>query len=257
MTLAFRPRLWLGALCAAAVMTVSASAQTSPAQKEEFEKIIREYLLKNPEVIQEAIVELRKRQEQAEIKARSEALKTQRETLFNSPRGIVIGNPKGNVTLVEFFDYNCGYCKRAMEDVTALSKANPKLRVVLKDFPILGPDSVEASRVAVAAKNQLQGAKYFEFHNKLMAVKGKVNAAKALDVAKEAGADVAQLKKDIEAPATKAAIADTVALGDRLGLTGTPAFIIGDEIVFGAVGQAALKAKIDSVRRCGKTDCAG
>jgi protein-disulfide isomerase len=154
-------------------------------------------------------------------------------------------------------DYNCGFCKRAMEDVTALAKADPKLRVVLKDFPILGPDSVEASRVAVAAKAQLQGQKYFDFHNKLMAVKGRVNGAKALEIAKESGADIEKLKKEMEAPATKAAIEDTVALGDRLGLTGTPAFIIGEEIVFGAVGQAALKQKLDSVRRCGKTECAG
>lgn len=169
----------------------------------------------------------------------------------------MIGNPEGDVTLVEFMDYNCGFCKRAMQDVTALTKADPKLKVVLKDFPILGPDSVEASRVAVAVKNQLQGQKYFEFHNKLMGFKGRVNAAKALEIAKEAGADIERVRKEMEAAPTKAAIEETVALGDRLGLTGTPAFIVGDEIVFGAVGEAALRQKIDSVRKCGKTECSG
>ncbi|WP_454656845.1 DsbA family protein [Bosea beijingensis] len=246
--------LWLAASAAPAM---AQGQPLSPEQRKAVTDLIRETILKNPEIIQDALIELERRNTVAQADAQRSAVAAEKARITDPATSVIIGNPEGDITLVEFMDYNCGYCKRAMEDVTALSKADPKLRVVLKDFPILGPDSVEASRVAIAAKNQLQGPKYFEFHNKLMAVKGKINAAKALEVAKEAGADVAQLKKDMEAPATKAAIADTVALGDRLGLTGTPAFIIGDEIVFGAVGQAALKAKIDSVRRCGKTDCAG
>ena len=114
---------------------------------------------------------------------------------------------------------------------------------------------VEASRVALAVRSQLLGGKYFDFHHKLMGVKGRVNGAKALEIAKEAGADVERVKKEMEGPAVKAAIEDTVALGDRLGLTGTPAFIVGDEVIFGAVGVAPLKAKIDSVRKCGKATC--
>ncbi len=154
-------------------------------------------------------------------------------------------------------DYNCGFCKRAADDVRALAKDDPKLKIVIKDFPILGPDSVEASRVALAVKSQLQGQKYFDFHAKLMATKGRINAAKALEVAKEAGVDVERAKKDMEGPAVRAAIEDTVALGDRLGLTGTPAFILGDEVVFGAVGPGPLKVKIDALRKCGKTECSG
>lgn len=246
--------LWLAASAAPAM---AQGQPLSPEQRKAVTDLVRETILKNPEIIQDALIELERRNTVAQADAQRSAVAAEKARITAPATSVIIGNPEGDITLVEFMDYNCGFCKRAMEDVTALSKADPKLRVVLKDFPILGPDSVEASRVAVAVKNQLQGAKYFEFHNKLMGVKGKVNAAKALDIAKEAGADVAQLKKDMEAPATKAAIEDTVALGDRLGLTGTPAFIIGDEIVFGAVGQAALKAKIDSVRRCGKTDCAG
>ena len=246
--------LWLAASAAPAM---AQGQPLSPEQRKAVTDLIRETILKNPEIIQDALIELERRNTVAQADAQRNAVAAEKARITDPATSVVIGNPDGDITLVEFMDYNCGFCKRAMEDVTALSKADPKLRVVLKDFPILGPDSVEASRVAVAVKNQLQGPKYFEFHNKLMGVKGKVNAAKALDIAKEAGADIAQVKKDIEAPATKAAIEDTVALGDRLGLTGTPAFIVGDEIVFGAVGQAALKAKIDSVRRCGKTDCAG
>lgn len=246
--------LWLAASAAPAM---AQGQPLSPEQRKAVTDLIRETILKNPEIIQDALVELERRNTVAQAEAQRSAVAAEKARITDPATSVIIGNPEGDITLVEFMDYNCGFCKRAMEDVTALTKADPKLRVVLKDFPILGPDSVEASRVAVAAKNQLQGQKYFDFHNKLMAVKGKVNAAKALEIAKEAGADVALLKKDMEAPATKAAIEDTVALGDRLGLTGTPAFIVGEEIVFGAVGQAALKQKIDSVRRCGKTDCAG
>jgi len=246
--------LWLAASAAPAM---AQGQPLSPEQRKAVTDLIRETLLKNPEIIQDALIELERRNTVAQAEAQRNAVAAEKARISDPATSVIIGNPEGDITLVEFMDYNCGFCKRAMEDVTALAKSDPKLRVVLKDFPILGPDSVEASRVAVAAKSQLQGQKYFDFHNKLMAVKGKVNAAKALEVAKETGADVERLKKDMEAPATKAAIEDTVALGDRLGLTGTPAFIVGDEIVFGAVGQAALKQKIDSVRRCGKTDCAG
>ncbi|CAH1680538.1 DsbA family protein [Hyphomicrobiales bacterium] len=246
--------LWLAASAAPAM---AQGQPLSPEQRKAVTDLVRETLLKNPEIIQDALIELERRNTVAQAEAQRGAVAAEKARITDPATSVIIGNPEGDITLVEFMDYNCGFCKRAMEDVTALAKADPKLRVVLKDFPILGPDSLEASRVAVAAKNQLQGQKYFDFHNKLMAVKGKVNAAKALEIAKETGADVERLKKDMDSPATKAAIDDTVALGDRLGLTGTPAFIVGDEIVFGAVGQAALKKKIESVRRCGKTECAG
>ena len=249
--------LALGLAASTAPALAQQAQPLSPEQRKAVIDLIRETIIQHPEIIQDALVELERRNTVAQAEAQRSAVASEKARLVDPATSVVIGNPEGDITLVEFMDYNCGFCKRAMEDVVALSKADPKLRVVLKDFPILGPDSVEASRVAVAAKAQLQGQKYFDFHNKLMAVKGRVNGAKALEIAKESGADIEKLKKEMEAPATKAAIEDTVALGDRLGLTGTPAFIIGEEIVFGAVGQAALKQKLDSVRRCGKTECAG
>lgn len=249
--------LALGLAASAAPALAQPAQPLTPEQRKAVMDLVRETIVQHPEIIQDALIELERRNTVAQAEAQRSAVAAEKARLTNPATSVVIGNPEGDITLVEFMDYNCGFCKRAMEDVTALAKADPKLRVVLKDFPILGPDSVEASRVAVAAKAQLQGQKYFDFHNKLMSVKGRVNGAKALEVAKEAGADIEKLKKEMEAPATKAAIEDTVALGDRLGLTGTPAFIIGEEIVFGAVGQAALKQKLDSVRRCGKTECAG
>lgn len=246
------------AACAFGVAALPAQAQgLSAEQRTAVVELIKETLLKNPELIQEALVELERRNQVAQVEAQRNALAAEKASLIDPASSMIAGNPQGDVTLIEFMDYNCGFCKRAMEDVRALAKDDPKLKLVIKDFPILGPDSVEASRVAIAVKNQLQGPKYWEFHLKLMSAKGRVNGAKALEIAREAGADIERVKKEMEAPATRAVIEQTVALGDRLGLTGTPAFIVGDEVVFGAVGQAALKQKIEAVRKCGKATCSG
>jgi protein-disulfide isomerase len=146
------------ALCAFALFLVvpsAASAQTfSPDQRGEIEKIIREYLLSNPELLQEVIAEMEKRQASADAEKHRTAVKEHRETIFNSPRHVTVGNPQGDVTMVEFFDYNCGYCKRAMTDMLDLMKADTKLRVVLKEFPVLGEGSTQAAQVAVAVRMQ-------------------------------------------------------------------------------------------------------
>lgn len=243
---------------AATLATAPASAQAlSPEQSKAVRDLVRETLLQNPEIIQEAMIELERRNTVAQAEAQRSAVSAEKARLEDPATSVIVGNPQGDVTIVEFMDYNCGFCKRAMDDIRALAKEDPKLKIVIKDFPILGPDSVETSRVALAVRSQLQGAKYFEFHNKLMSTKGRINGAKALEIAKESGADVERVKREIDAASTRTTIADTMALGDRLGLTGTPAFIIGDEVVFGAVGQAALKQKIDSVRKCGRATCSG
>ncbi|PZN97295.1 MAG: disulfide bond formation protein DsbA [Hyphomicrobiales bacterium] len=241
----------------AVAQTQTPSSGLTAEQRKAVVALIRETLLQNPELIQEAMVELERRNTVAQAEAQRSAVTAEMARLIDPKTSAIVGNPQGDVTIVEFMDYNCGFCKRAVEDVRALTKDDPKLKVVIKDFPILGPDSVEASRVAVAAMSQLSGPKYFEFHNKLMATKGRINGARALEVAKESGADVERLKKDMDSAQTRAVIEDTVALGDRLGLTGTPAFILGEEVVFGAVGVPVLKQKIDSVRKCGKATCNG
>jgi protein-disulfide isomerase len=254
-------KLTFGLLAACASIALSApqpaNAQQSFSadQRTALEAIVKEVLLKNPEIIQEALVELERRQQQAQVDAQKQVLVTERAAIFDAPKNAVAGNPQGDVTLVEFFDYNCGFCKRSLVDLQELIKGDPKLRVVLKDFPVLGADSVEASRVAIAVKNQLKGEKYWNFHVALMGVRGRVNGAKALEVAKEQGANLDQVRKDMESAETRAAIEETVVLGDRLGLTGTPAFIIADEIVFGAVGVEQIKTRIDAVRKCGRSNC--
>jgi protein-disulfide isomerase len=246
----------VSAIVLATPLAVQAQAPGIDAgQRQAIEQIVKEYLVKNPEVIQEAIAELERRQEEGQKTAQASALKDSREALLNSPHGSTIGNPAGDITLVEFFDYNCGYCKRALTDLKTLVKADPKLKVVLKDFPVLGPESVEASRVALAAKQQLKGDKLFDFHTRLMETKGRANGERAMAVAKEMGLDMAKLQKDLDGEEVRAAIQENVGLGDKLGLTGTPAFVIGDEIIPGAVGLEPMRKALASVRQCGKANC--
>jgi protein-disulfide isomerase len=245
---------------AAAVLLVlgvaAAPAQSvSEAQRGEFEKIIRNYLINNPEVLQEAIAELEKRQAKAEAEKHKVAVKDNADALFNSPRHVVVGNPKGDVTFVEFFDYNCGYCKRALEDMNALMKADPKLRVVLKEFPVLGPSSMDAARVGVAVRMQDKtGKKYLEFHQKLLTGRGQVDKARALAAAKEVGLDVARIERDLGSDEVRASIEESFKLAEKLGLNGTPSYVIGGDVVVGAVGLATLREKINGAR-CGKATC--
>jgi len=246
------------ALAAAAWLALGATAPAqsiTAEQRGEFEKIIREYLLKNPEVLQEAIAELEKRQAMAEAAKHKAAVKQHAAALFDSPRHVVVGNPKGDVTFVEFFDYNCGYCKRAMDDMLVLMKADPNLKVVLKEFPVLGEGSREAAKVGVAVRMQDKtGKKYLEFHQKLMGGRGAIDKARAVAAAREVGMDVARIERDINSDEVRLSLEESFKLAEALGLNGTPSYVIGNEVAIGAVGQAALKEKIN-IARCGKATC--
>ncbi|HKH32822.1 MAG TPA: thioredoxin domain-containing protein, partial [Beijerinckiaceae bacterium] len=163
MTLRFirlaRAAAFAGALTAAG--TAAAQAPFNEAQRREIGDVVKEYLLKNPEILRDAMVELERRETESQKASQKTALSQSRDMLLNSGRDVVAGNARGDITVVEFFDYNCGYCKRALTDMQALLKGDPKIRMVLKDFPVLGPDSVEASRAALAAKRQLGPEKQF------------------------------------------------------------------------------------------------
>jgi len=252
----FLARLALTAGLMLTLVTFTCHAQCfSDAQRGEIEKIVREYLLQHPEVLQEAMTELEKRQAADEAAKNQAAVKDNAETIFNSPRQVVIGNPQGDVTFVEFFDYNCGYCKRAMDDMFAMMKADPKLKIVLKEFPVLGPGSVEAARVAVAVRMQDKtGKKYTEFHQKLMAGRGQADKARAVAVAKEIGLDMARLEKDLTSDEVKTTLEESLKLAEKLGLNGTPSYVIGSNVVVGAVGLDKLKESV-STARCGKAAC--
>lgn len=237
------------ALALAGATSVSAQPFSEP-QRGEIEKIIKEYLIKHPEVLQEAMAELEKKQQLAETEKARSAIKSHSEALFNSPRQVTLGNPQGDVTFVEFFDYNCGYCKRALLDMVELMNKDPKLKVVLKEFPVLGPASTEVAQVGVAVRMQDKtGKKYFEFHQKLLTGRGQVDKAKALAVAKEIGLDMARLEKDLKSDEIGKTLAESMKLAEALGLNGTPSYVIGNDVVIGAVGAAALSQKIKAARQ--------
>jgi protein-disulfide isomerase len=222
----------------------------------EIEAIIKNYLLKNPEVLRDAIMELQKREAESEAKQRAVAVKTHEKLIYESPRGVVVGNKSGDVTLVEFFDYNCGYCKRALEDMSALMKADPKIKFVLKEFPVLGQGSLDAAKVAIAVRMQdKDGSKYLDFHRRLLTGRGEANSARALAAAKDAGLDMAQIEKDLKSAEIEATLVESATLADALGISGTPSYVIGGEVVPGAVGVSALKKRVDAVRKCGVATC--
>jgi protein-disulfide isomerase len=254
MKLEFKPLAALLALAVAAPSAASAQAFSTD-QKDEIGKIVREYLLANPQVLEEAMAELEKSRTAAETEKQRVAVKENGPLIFDSPRQVVLGNPQGDVTLVELFDYNCGYCKRAMTDMLDLLKADPKLRVVLKEFPVLGEGSTQAAQVAVAVRMQdKSGKKYLEFHQKLLGGRNPADKARALAVAKEVGLDMKLLEKDMASEEVKTTLAESFKIADAAGLNGTPSYIVGAEVVVGAVGLDALKQKV-SQARCGEKTC--
>jgi len=256
----FRPRHFAiaGAALIAGVALALPSAraqEVTPAQRGAIEQIVHDYLIAHPEVLQEAMTELQKRQAVAEAEQHKAAVKEHADALFNSPDQVTLGNHNGDVTFVEFFDYNCGYCKRAMSDMLTLMKDDPKLKVVLKEFPVLGPGSVEAARVAVAVRMQdPSGKKYLAFHQKLLGGRNPADAARALAVAKEVGVDMDRLAKDMKSPEVEKTLQQDFKLAEALGLNGTPSYVIGQDVVVGAIGLEALRGKVNNAR-CGKETC--
>src|SRR5499425_1932089 len=252
----FDIRTLVAATFALAALATPASAQSfSPDQRGEIEKIVREYLLSNPQLLQDVMAELEKRQAAAEVEKHRAAIKEHAGLIFDSPRQVTLGNPKGDVVFVELFDYNCGYCKRAMADMLDLMKADPQLKVVLKEFPVLSQGSVEAAQVAVAVRMQdPTGKKYLDFHQKLLGGRGPADKARALAVAKDIGLDMAKLEKDMASPEAKATIEENFKLAEEMGMNGTPSYVIGKQIVVGAVGFNTLKEKVNAAR-CGKPSC--
>jgi protein-disulfide isomerase len=224
-------------------------------QRSEIERIIKDYLMSHPELLQEVMNELEKRQAQAEAEKHRAAVADNSAAIFSSPRQVTLGNPQGDVTVVEFFDYNCSYCKRAMNDMLELIKADGKLRFVLKEFPVLGDGSVQAAQVAAAVRMQDKtGKKYLEFHQKLLGGRGQADKARALAAAKEVGLDVAKIEKDMASDEVKATIEESFKLAEALGLNGTPSYVVGNDVVIGAVGLNTLKEKVNAAR-CGKATC--
>src|SRR5215204_7009901 len=254
--LSFRPFAPALLALALAVAPQAASAQNfSDAQRGDIEKIIRDYIVKHPEVLEEAMNELSKRQATADAEKHQASIAKNAEAIFNSPRGVQIGNKDGDVTFVEFFDYNCGYCKRAMTDMLELMKGDSKLKVVLKEFPVLSQASIEAAQVGVAVRMQdPTGKKYLDFHQRLLSGRGAADKARAMAVAKEVGLDMAKLEKDLASAEVRNTLEENFKLAESMGMNGTPSYVIGKQVVIGAVGVESLREKIGNAR-CGKVSC--
>ena len=220
--------------------------QTAAVARGDVETIVREYLLSNPEILGDMQVVLEERERENQRVAQLETIDAASDQIFNASYDGVVGNPEGSVTVVEFFDYNCGFCKRAMEDMEAMVAADPDLRFVLKEFPILGPDSQAAHVVSMAFRN-LAPEKYGDFHRQLLSG-GRATEATAIAAALAQGVDEAELREEMKNPAITEAFGKTYELANSLAITGTPSYVIGDEVVFGALGQAVLEEKVKVVR---------
>ena len=218
----------------------------TPEQETRIKELVKEYILANPEIILEAVQTLRRRQEEAQKKAAEDALKTRRAELQGAKDLPVAGNPNGDVTIVEFMDYRCGYCKAVKPTLDQVVKEDGKIRVVLKEFPILGPASRVASAAAVAAHKQ---GKYHALHNALMAYPNNLTDDVIMALARQVGLDVAKLKEDMKAAEVQGLIGRTGKLAQDLGINGTPAFIIGDEIVPGAINAEEFKMRVAAARK--------
>lgn len=228
------------------LIPISASAQEFTSQQnEQIKNMIREFLFKNPQALREAIVGLQAYEQRVQQNAAKQALSAHGDALFRSPHSFVAGNPDGDVTLVEFFDYNCGFCKRSMNDLLTLIKTDSKLKVVFKEFPILSQGSAFAARAAMASIKQ---GKYMEFHRTLMELRGSATQTSVMEVAEEVGLDIAKLKADMKAPYINKHIAEVMRVANDIGINGTPAFVLGDRVIGGAVGLDELKRQIAEIR---------
>jgi len=241
----------LKALCAALVILCGIQA-ASPAlalserDKAQVEQIVRDYLKNNPRVLQEMIDRLQAvNDRQAAIEAEKKII-ANRVDVLGSDGAMVAGNPDGDVTVVEFFDYHCGYCRLAQPSMARLLKEDPNVRVVFKEYPLLGPQSITAARAAIASARQ---GKYVAFHMALMSLEEPLNDEVLYRVAGQVGLDVARLKQDMKDEAIDQVIADNHELAGKLGIEGTPNFVIGTQLLQGMVPYETLTETIEKARK--------
>ncbi|MGA2495993.1 MAG: DsbA family protein [Roseiarcus sp.] len=258
---------WRGALVAVAALT---AAQATRAQDpravteaivkdylashpDEVGEIVKQYFIAHPEAVRDILAEFVKHRAAGPAGGaavdRSAAIAGVAQQLFSSPHQVTLGNPNGKVTLVEFFDYSCGYCKRALPDMLTLLKDDPELRIVLKEFPILGPGSTDAARVAIAVRMQdPDGKRYLAFHQTLLGEPGPATKEKALAAALDGNFDLARIEQDMASDEVGATLGEDMKLAAALSVSGTPAYVIGKGVVVGVVGVAALKERIAQAR---------
>jgi protein-disulfide isomerase len=240
-------RLISAALLCTALSTSAFAAMTAE-QKTEIGQIVREYLLANPEILREMSTELELKEKAAEAEARTTFLKENADKIYKQAIDPVIGNPKGDVTLVEFMDYNCSWCKKAVAELATLLEGDKNLKVVIKEFPIFGEGSEFAARAAMAATKQ---GKYWELHRALFESEAPVTEEVTLQLAEGLGIDIEKLKVDMSAQEITDSLAATQAMAIAMKINGTPAFMVDDRVFPGYVPAATLNGAVESVRENG------
>ena len=242
-TLALGAALLLGAAAPAAAQALS------PEQRKEVVDVLREALRSDPSILREAILALQQAEQDDRAGAQRAAIAARADALLRDPADPVKGNPRGDVTIVEFFDARCGYCKTLHPTMEALLREDPQVRLVLKDLPILGPNSLLASRALLAAQRQ---GKYVPLQDALMRLKGEPTEAALQAEAERAGLDWARLKRDMQDPALQARLQGHLELARAIGIEGTPALVIGGQLVPGAVDLPTLRQLVAQARHEGK-----
>jgi protein-disulfide isomerase len=245
-----RGLLWVSALlvgltAAPAGAQDDQASKFTPGEEDAIRQVVRDYLLANPEVLIEAVQAYRAKQEELQEQQARQTLVSSREELERDPDSPVIGNPDGDVVVVEFFDYRCPYCVRVAKDLREAVEEDGNIRLVMKEFPILGPESVVAAQMALAAEKQGQ---YEELHFALMTVSGKLTEERAFKIAEKIGLDMDQLRRDMQAPEIDAMLQRNYALAQSLQINGTPGFVIGDEVVRGAIDMRTLRHIVGQAR---------
>lgn len=236
----------------AAAEPAQAVAAIDPA---ELNPLIEDYLMSDPKILQRMSVALDSTLQGEQRQQATTAIASMRDKIFNDPDQVVLGNPDGDVTLVEFFDYNCGYCRSALPDLATLLAEDPNLRVVLKEFPILSNESIDAARIAVLVGKA--DVDYWSFHEALFSSRGQVDKGVALTAASELGLSPVNLEMQMGEPRVSQAIQTSYEIAKALNITGTPTYIIGNEIIPGAIGIDELRSRIANMRECGEAQCQG
>ena len=224
---------------------IGAQQSLPNAERDQIIGVMKEYLLDNPEFMLEVLNRLQDYQRGQATARRQQVIAEYRDALHHDPDSVVGGNPNGDVTIVEFFDYQCPYCRKSFQSIQAVLKKDPGIRFVYKEFPILGPQSVFASRAAIAARAQ---GRYAPFHDALMSSKGTLDEATVLQIAAEVGLNTRRLRSDMMAPAVTGVIERNQALARVLEINGTPGFVIGDRIIAGAMDLKAIEQAVASAR---------
>ncbi len=242
--------LKLGTVLALAAVLYGSSAladDISPEAEAEIRQIVREYLLEHPEVILEAVAVLEQRQAAEAAEAQAQALGELRDALERNPDSPVSGNPDGDVTIVEFFDYNCSFCRRAVPVIHALLESDAQIRYVYKEFPILAESSMYSARLALAV-SRLQPQLYEPLHNALLSTSGALDEGIIDSIAESVGVDLELTKAEIADPSIQEEIDRNLQLAQLLGINGTPTFVIGDAVLAGLQDIRVLEQAVDDVR---------